>query len=228
MDRSPISKLPAELRNRIFELALHQDRIVLRPYPPDPEVTSSPTRRRLYLSKETNRQHFHPTALAQTCRQLHNETTAVFYSTNIFVVNTWRHDYPALITQLRHAISPANSAALRKLILYQRLGSGLTSTIPLDKAVMERSLEAGNHGDVSEIEIHYHLGDGVEGILRSGGDRVSAEIETLAKHCTEMQRLGNRDRARGAIEETECLKRFWCLNNKKQSLRLARRVLSKR
>lgn len=81
MDSSPFSGLPAELREQIFSLALHQpDGITFRKgdYWPAP-----------CFSEETldMRPHFptpYPLALAQTCRTIRNESAHFFYTLNIF------------------------------------------------------------------------------------------------------------------------------------------------
>ncbi|KAK4629599.1 hypothetical protein CLAFUW4_07772 [Fulvia fulva] len=227
MDTSPCAKLPAELRNQVFSLALSCGRITLAPTPSDRDITSSPLPRRLHLFREAGRGHEHPTALTQTCRQLRAETTGLFYSANTFVVKTYCHDYPGLISIFRHNIGPSNSSALQSMILQQKLGQGLTSTIPKDKAVSARSLTAGTHGTISGIEIHYDFGDGTAGMLHSFDRGLSSKVAHLVQHCTQMQQYNNQEHAQGKIDVDECVARFWRLNRKKQNLRLAERVLSR-
>ncbi|KAK5743940.1 hypothetical protein LTR17_002278 [Elasticomyces elasticus] len=77
MDNSPLSRIPAELRNRIYELVLLQPKPItltnlpklnaMEPY------TCAP-----YLAFQ------HPTALTMTCVAIHREASKLFYAINTF------------------------------------------------------------------------------------------------------------------------------------------------
>ncbi|KAK4888661.1 hypothetical protein LTR27_012447 [Elasticomyces elasticus] len=70
MDKSPLSLLPPELRNLIYEIALHE---------PDGIVLETAQGK---LTAPAN-----TLALARTCRRLRNETHELFFDRNDFTVN---------------------------------------------------------------------------------------------------------------------------------------------
>ncbi|KAK5725224.1 hypothetical protein LTR17_013176 [Elasticomyces elasticus] len=69
MDKSPLSLLPGELRNQIYELALHE---------PD-DIVLETTYGKVTAPVNTR-------ALARTCRQLRNETHEMFFNCNDFTM----------------------------------------------------------------------------------------------------------------------------------------------
>jgi len=77
MDNSPLSKLPPELRNFIYELALHQD----KPF----NLHWSPTQ----SVREAAWSHSPKQALAltATCHRIRSECSKLFYATNTFVLD---------------------------------------------------------------------------------------------------------------------------------------------
>lgn len=74
METSPLFKLPGEIRNRIYELALYQPSgLTIRILTGEPRL--------LNLDNAAN-----PIALAATCRQLHRECTSLTYFLNKFTL----------------------------------------------------------------------------------------------------------------------------------------------
>ena len=74
MEQSPLLRLPAELRIKIYEYALwHKDGITIKPYLGKPSLSWLP-------------KHNRPLALTSTCRQLRHESLPVFYSTSLFTL----------------------------------------------------------------------------------------------------------------------------------------------
>lgn len=71
MEHSPLGRLPPELRNNIYELVFKQ----MKP------VTI------FYLDGAWNRHHLtHDFALTKTCKQIHAETSQLFYSGSTFML----------------------------------------------------------------------------------------------------------------------------------------------
>ncbi|KAK4631153.1 hypothetical protein CLAFUW4_02963 [Fulvia fulva] len=70
-----IFRIPAELRNQIWELAL------VKPNGVDFSCDG-------HQAKLTSSQHDHPMAIVQTCRQARNEGMGLFYSRNTFTIKT--------------------------------------------------------------------------------------------------------------------------------------------
>ncbi|KAK3635852.1 hypothetical protein LTR22_018987 [Elasticomyces elasticus] len=76
MDKSPLSLLPGELRNPIFELALHE---------PD-DIVLETAQGKLTAPANT-------LASARTCRQLRNETHEMFFNYNNFAMKCYYFSY---------------------------------------------------------------------------------------------------------------------------------------
>src|ERR1700761_5090246 len=79
MDQSPFGKLPAELRNRVYEYLLDGGARY--------HMKAHYSERGVAELKATLRGH--PLALAQTCRTAREEYTPLFYSSNEFMI--WGH-----------------------------------------------------------------------------------------------------------------------------------------
>lgn len=74
MERSPLGRLPRELRDKIYDLAVvHEDGIDIKPDRRQGKVVP-----RVASSNNTT------LALAMTCRQLHRETIGLYYERNCF------------------------------------------------------------------------------------------------------------------------------------------------
>lgn len=79
MDKSPLNKLSAELRNQIYEFALQKfDPIEIE------IIAAAPHSRR--SSVHSNQDTRACMALTKTCKQIHKESTGIFYSVNTFRV----------------------------------------------------------------------------------------------------------------------------------------------
>lgn len=144
---SPLLRLPAELRNRIFALVIGQEKTVLvwmhgrtnhweRPIA-DPGGSSV-----------LNRQELRP-ALLRASRQIRRETIAVFYSTTVFMINMAETRDFDLLGKNNFA---KVEAWLRKIApVYQRLmrlGVSVYTKrqFPLDtKSLLTRLFEGGHH-----------------------------------------------------------------------------------
>jgi len=81
MDKSPLNKLPAELRNRIYELALHESVGIHIDI-----WTGAPAAATRIIAAGTS------LALTKVCRQVSAETKTVFLAVNTFVIHTYYVD----------------------------------------------------------------------------------------------------------------------------------------
>lgn len=129
MDHSPFARLPAELRNHIYDLAL---------------VDAG----RIEVNRNLST-HWNPPPLLQACRQLRNEASPVYYGNNTFTIEHW-NALKALETWLR-AIGPDARGFLRKILMgcgYEALGpeKGLRRDEESEEALNER--EVGISGAV--------------------------------------------------------------------------------
>lgn len=107
MDSSPFSKLSAELRNEIYELALSFENTIF--------ITNTSD----YRLKSSTK---HPTALLQTCRQIRAEATKMFYANNAFRVCDSRPTEPygtsngfTVVQQFFHTIGLHNSNTIKRM-----------------------------------------------------------------------------------------------------------------
>lgn len=82
MEHSPLNKLPAEIRNRISELA------VIRPGPLRVmrEARKFETDVNVQNHNDTDNKTLHVCALTKTCKQLRSETRKMFYPGNSFTI----------------------------------------------------------------------------------------------------------------------------------------------
>lgn len=108
MDRSSLSTLPAELRNRIYTMALRKE----APY----SVTHIKLR---HLAPEERSPHKHPLSLSTTCKAISLESTPLFYAENEFAISgrsgtdaTPEEEVLLLFRQFKETIGPRNAAAL--------------------------------------------------------------------------------------------------------------------
>ncbi|KAK4550180.1 hypothetical protein LTR36_003147 [Oleoguttula mirabilis] len=113
MENSPLARLPPELRNRIYELALKSDRPFTLVF-------------KHMLGQEPSAQQRHPTGLARTCKALRKEATQLFYAINAFEIQTDESpDYISttccyLVRNVRafvDMIGASNACALRSITL---------------------------------------------------------------------------------------------------------------
>ncbi|KAK3719148.1 hypothetical protein LTR37_004712 [Vermiconidia calcicola] len=108
MDNSPLAKLPAELRNRIYLLALRNEQpiiVVVRSGGRPQEAY-----RRLYELRT-------PQALTLTCKQIRNESINMFYSANAFDIRTSTKQAALCLTRFCSMIRETDMKALRSITL---------------------------------------------------------------------------------------------------------------
>jgi hypothetical protein len=82
MDASPLSKLPAEIRNEIYELAvIESDGIVIDLWAGIPQVIAA-------VPSDGNKYRVGGAGLMMACKEARADSTPTFYGANIFVVRT--------------------------------------------------------------------------------------------------------------------------------------------
>ncbi|KAK5116316.1 hypothetical protein LTR85_009288 [Meristemomyces frigidus] len=111
MDHSPLSKLPPELRTRIHEVTLHDDKpIILKWY------YGAPSLRAPAIPATATPSRTHLLALPSLCKQLRQEALLLFYATNTvefeFEFDAWGYHGAALVKQFIDRIGPVCFAAL--------------------------------------------------------------------------------------------------------------------
>ena len=79
MDHSPFSKLPAELRNNIYELAIREPGAVAI------SVENGYIGKRAFQARPVG-YGARRLALTMTCQEIRNETTAMYYNINSFSI----------------------------------------------------------------------------------------------------------------------------------------------
>ncbi|KAF2164428.1 hypothetical protein M409DRAFT_56692 [Zasmidium cellare ATCC 36951] len=129
MDNSPLSRLSAELRNRIAEFALTHDVCHVRPssrkaasHLPGFEFTFEDGRIK------------HPAGLLQTCKEMKKDYTQLFYASNIFVIHTVGEGDGAGDTAagFLEAIDSKSAAAMRGLVIELEKWAPLRKDGPYD------------------------------------------------------------------------------------------------
>ena len=135
MDQSPLGRLPAELRNRVYEYLLEDGNQYC--------ITTHFNDRGVAKLKASLADQ--PLALARTCRTAYEEFTPLFYSSNIFMIRgrvgtAVLKSFDAFTTM----IGDKNSESLRSVvfrILEQRMDSfeSVCSTHIDVKSVLERT-----------------------------------------------------------------------------------------
>lgn len=106
MDDSPLGRLPAELRNHIYELAvLHDKPIVL-----------DPNRNAAYKPRPRGSISGLLTALLYTCKTIHTEALPIFYGVNTFEIRVSAGDAQGMLKYLTPTTTePRNVTLLRRL-----------------------------------------------------------------------------------------------------------------
>ena len=126
MNRSPIAKLPAELRNRIYEYTVHYATPIVIEW-----FESTKTFR--FTANDWN---VFPLALAGTCKRIRAECIQLFYTGNSFELIFRRHprrchgERKDQLNRLLNLIGPANEAVLSSLAV--RLEQMWCSTLRLN------------------------------------------------------------------------------------------------
>jgi len=144
-DLTLLFRLSAEIRNQIYELALHQnDPInVRRKSESRTRVPPPPLR----LEHEVS----HPMALTTTCRQIRAECVQLFYATNTFAINCgWSNCHgkkrqcergDKALGDFLHQIGPSNTSALRA-ILFKTCSEAFTDPAIFENTFMNASTHA--------------------------------------------------------------------------------------
>lgn len=101
MDKSPLARLPAELRNNIYELALSEHMVHIR----DPYV-------RLWR----------PPALLHSPRQIRSESILIYYAANSFQISSCSWDVEEeerddTLARCLHVIGAVSRSIIRKIYL---------------------------------------------------------------------------------------------------------------
>ncbi len=107
MENSPLSRLPPELRLRIYEFTLHQSYFNIGPY----KSFKGPPR-------SDHAEKHHLLALAKTCKAINRECVPVLYSINSFhILGRHTKSIVRLLSAFREAIGEKNTAALNSIVL---------------------------------------------------------------------------------------------------------------
>ena len=143
MDSSPLSLLPAELRNEIYRLALTQSEGVDLEYPAAQDSDDDAG-----CLQSADMKHLNLTALLYTCKQINNEARALIYAYNIFILHKAAHAVPATLACFTAQIGSDNL----KLIPHLKIDIGRFTPEPpittrLAKEIAETlwSKRAGGH-----------------------------------------------------------------------------------
>jgi len=116
MDESPLGRLAPELRNRIYELALTQERPIIMLYTHDPRYGRGQVRQ----AKPSTP---HLLALPGTCKQARSEALQLLYACNAFKLRIssdgWQEDgiYCSALQQLAGSIGRPNLRVVARLVL---------------------------------------------------------------------------------------------------------------
>ncbi|TKA56325.1 hypothetical protein B0A55_11676 [Friedmanniomyces simplex] len=175
MDSSPLSRLPAELRNRIYELTFTNAPIELQwIFYRSGFHVRRPFDRRLGL------------ALTATCKQIHEECgQRMFYAHNDFLITcnpgnrVDAMDYALVMRTFVHAVGLGNALAARRLILakhsstFMRLfAPAIEQLFPLCRET-KLPLKIRLSGMISElVDMHN---------LRRTGNLVADELDVLSR-----------------------------------------------
>lgn len=112
MENSPLAKLPAELRNNIWELALRADKPV--EVTGDYYIEAPPVD--FKLAPNQVQEMAKALALTQTCRQIHSECILLFFHVNTFEFDSTM--FPSSIfPDLRRKIGNASLSAISSVII---------------------------------------------------------------------------------------------------------------
>lgn len=124
MNASPLARLPPELRNQIFELALT-------------DVSG-------YIYLRILRNH---AQLTRVCRQLRAETLALFYSLHHFRIPIISRKHVLQVCNLLQQLGPAIVCRIKKLEI-----AGGVDVLIVSSALVDREASEGSAGMVSAGE----------------------------------------------------------------------------
>ena len=124
MEDSPLGKLPAELRNRIYTFVFQRPspiKILLRP----------PRKRSLTTDDETKEDK--PTSLLLTCRQVNVECSQLFYAVNTFEIDNY----------------DPNSLAKFPIKFFTQIGVGNCSAVQMVRVCHGTNVSADTSGETA-------------------------------------------------------------------------------
>ncbi|KAK0914374.1 hypothetical protein LTR02_001759 [Friedmanniomyces endolithicus] len=141
LESSRLGRLPAELRNYVYELALRQPEPIEVRWLHDAEPAES------LASTSVNG---HPAALLSTCKIVRHECSQLLYAINTFVFNSTEPHLPKsrMAGEFLHQIGHANKLALRFIAIH--VGQFHSLTTPFLIMALEEILElAGKEPQVT-------------------------------------------------------------------------------
>ena len=164
MDSSPLSLLPAELRNEIYRLALTQSEGVDLEYPAAQDSDDDAG-----CLQSADMKHLNLTALLYTCKQINNEARTLIYANNIFILHTAAHAVPATLACFTAQIDSDN----RKRIPHIKIDIGrftpeLLQTTGTAKEIVET---------LWSKRVDSHLSLCLAGPLHPDGRQVALELD---------------------------------------------------
>ncbi|EME78977.1 uncharacterized protein MYCFIDRAFT_79889 [Pseudocercospora fijiensis CIRAD86] len=118
MDKSPMGKLPPELRNKIYELVL----VKSRPIYVKSCLETDPNRAVICTSNSERPE----LALLRTCKQIQQEATSILYHDNVFTFTSQNGDSALAFENFIKLIGSSSAASLRSC----RVEGGSTRLFP--------------------------------------------------------------------------------------------------
>ena len=119
MDHSPLGKLPAELRNKIYELTLRSEEDICLTQRPETNISLRRYQQQVPACDESSRAYVpNLLALTQTCKRLRAESHIIFFNINSFYFpsNIWTDEPDRLDTKtIRHCAQTYLAACIEWL-----------------------------------------------------------------------------------------------------------------
>ncbi|KAK5131409.1 hypothetical protein LTR08_000945 [Meristemomyces frigidus] len=142
MENSPFGGLSAELRNKIWELVLVDDK--------EFEIHRG---KYAYSSSDHVLEQRHLLALTATCKQIHHESTPMFYSLNAFRFPSNLFAYPcgSYLSEFCTRIGPTNTLALM-LVAIEYHTFRIYWTHKVDRNEMKKLFQEVSIGDVCALD----------------------------------------------------------------------------
>ncbi|GIZ43609.1 hypothetical protein CKM354_000682800 [Cercospora kikuchii] len=185
---SPFSKLPAELRNRIWELAVvnEQPLEVSFTFEPDDEIAFS------LIDKSTS-------SLLVTCKQVRDECASMFYNRNTFRLRSgnpsttndsvWRKMSIPVVQKFRFINTTSTRQGVTRIIFVapRSRRRDYADFDVFDFAILAyvyNSMQAAYDGQLLELvaEIYMKLPEGIDPKYPKGIIRVIADVPSMAMH----------------------------------------------
>lgn len=143
---SPLFRLPAELRNIIYEMALPEDHPI--------SVGTTPWYSSTTVPPGTGTQP----ALTRTCRAIRHEALPIFYAENVFITSLAHPINEAWMRRWLHAIGPRNRKALQQVHIEESEWHSYGFSMDDFRRAQNRFLERLQHsGEVTLGEDRYYV-----------------------------------------------------------------------